>query len=165
MDPFFKDFDDSVDWASYYGFDHPLFEASPTSAAQMSKDISGSWNSSEDYSFARLEETYRSDDNGSWLPTGGNWYLIRSPTLTQRAPDINSLCGTSEETTTLYPGVSQMQRTNPPGESGQRLQLQKPRFEGDLYTAPWVRGESAERAGWCGFCSTWHKLKDSAFVS
>lgn len=40
---------------------------------------------------------------------------------------------------------------------------QGPRFQGDLYTAPWVRGEGAERSGWCRFCSIWFKLKDSAY--
>lgn len=53
-------------------------------------------------------------------------------------------------------------RTNPP-ENNHRLHKQNQRFEGDLYTAQWVRGEGAKREGWCGFCSTWHKLKDSAF--
>lgn len=43
------------------------------------------------------------------------------------------------------------------------LQKQAPRFEGDLYAAPYVKGEGVERAGWCGFCSSWHKLKDSAY--
>jgi hypothetical protein len=43
------------------------------------------------------------------------------------------------------------------------LQRQAPRFEGDLYTAPYIKGEGVERAGWCGFCSSWHKLKDSAY--
>lgn len=56
---------------------------------------------------------------------------------------------------------SPMQRSDPPGTPG--MQRQRPRFEGDLYTAPWVRGEGTERAGWCSFCSTWHRLKDSAF--
>ena len=56
-------------------------------------------------------------------------------------------------------------RTNPPIQSSMiaNVQRRNPRFEGDLYTALWVRGEGIERAGWCGFCSSWHKMKDSAY--
>lgn len=55
-------------------------------------------------------------------------------------------------------------RTDPPHtEYDRRLQSQKPRFQGDLYTASWVSGHGSDRTGWCGFCSTWHKMKDSAF--
>jgi hypothetical protein len=52
-------------------------------------------------------------------------------------------------------------RTVPPDTSG--LQRQDPRSEGDLYTAPFIKGEGVERMGWCSFCSSWHKLKDSAY--
>ena len=52
-------------------------------------------------------------------------------------------------------------RSDPPHMPG--LQKQTPRFEGDLYTASSIKGEGVERAGWCGFCCSWHKLKDSAF--
>ncbi|KAF7191209.1 Meiotic expression up-regulated protein 26 [Pseudocercospora fuligena] len=45
----------------------------------------------------------------------------------------------------------------------QRPRRQSPRFSGDRYTARWVRGEGIDRAGWCGVCSSWHKLKDSAY--
>ena len=55
-------------------------------------------------------------------------------------------------------------RIDPPYASEDRnIQQQKPRFEGDQYTAPFVRGQGIERAGWCSFCCTWHKMKDSAF--
>ncbi|KAF2207463.1 hypothetical protein CERZMDRAFT_119045 [Cercospora zeae-maydis SCOH1-5] len=40
---------------------------------------------------------------------------------------------------------------------------QSPRFVGDEYTARWVRGNGTDRAGWCRLCSSWHKLKDSAY--
>lgn len=43
------------------------------------------------------------------------------------------------------------------------LQPQRPRSDGDLYTAPYIKGEGVERMGWCAFCSSWHKLKDSAY--
>ena len=65
--------------------------------------------------------------------------------------------------TTWWPDV--FDRVPPcldPPDTG-NLQSQAPRFEGDLYTAPYIKGEGVERAGWCGFCSSWHKLKDSAY--
>ena len=39
------------------------------------------------------------------------------------------------------------------------------RFEGDLYTPRWVRGQGANREGWCGICKPgrWLVLKNSAF--
>lgn len=40
---------------------------------------------------------------------------------------------------------------------------QSPRFDGDEYAASWVRGSGVERDAWCGFCPTWHRLKDSAY--
>ncbi|KAK5173773.1 uncharacterized protein LTR77_002454 [Saxophila tyrrhenica] len=45
----------------------------------------------------------------------------------------------------------------------ERIQQQRARFDGDQYTAAWTRGQGTDRAGWCGFCSTWHKMKDSAY--
>ena len=42
----------------------------------------------------------------------------------------------------------------------QSLKPQSPRFDGDLYTSAWIRGEGTEREGWCGFCQmqvTQHK--------
>ena len=43
------------------------------------------------------------------------------------------------------------------------LRQQTPRSGGDLYTAQWTRGERADRAGFCGYCCSWFKLKDSAY--
>lgn len=40
---------------------------------------------------------------------------------------------------------------------------QSPRSESDLYTARWTVGEGKDRRGWCGYCSTYWKLKDSAY--
>ena len=64
----------------------------------------------------------------------------------------------------LFPSLPS--RANPPSthdDTGQLLQKQTPKFAGDLYTALWIRGEGTERAGWCGFCCKWYKLKDSAY--
>jgi len=40
---------------------------------------------------------------------------------------------------------------------------QPARFEGDLYTPTFVRGDGPTRAGWCAYCSSWLTLKDSAY--
>lgn len=40
---------------------------------------------------------------------------------------------------------------------------QSTRFEQDLYTPSWVRGHGNSRSGWCGYCTSWHTLKDSAY--
>lgn len=72
---------------------------------------------------------------------------------------------TPEELQVLFPSPP-LPRKEPPclcDANGQPLQKQNPRFEGDLYAALWIRGEGVSRAGWCGFCGTWHRLKDSAY--
>lgn len=40
---------------------------------------------------------------------------------------------------------------------------QELRFHGDLYTPKYVRGHGNKREGWCGICSRWLVLKNSAF--
>lgn len=42
---------------------------------------------------------------------------------------------------------------------------QEPRFEGDLYTPTWIRGEGNKREGWCGICKPgrWLVLKNSGY--
>ncbi|OXV07650.1 hypothetical protein Egran_04584 [Elaphomyces granulatus] len=42
---------------------------------------------------------------------------------------------------------------------------QEQRFENDLYTPKWVRGQGYKREGWCGICrpGRWLVLKNSAF--
>lgn len=65
----------------------------------------------------------------------------------------------------LFPSPS-LPRKDPPclyDDDGQPLQKQKPRFEGDIYTSLWVKGEGKERSAFCGFCASWHKLKDSSY--
>ncbi|CAK4033843.1 Hypothetical predicted protein [Lecanosticta acicola] len=37
------------------------------------------------------------------------------------------------------------------------------RSDDDEYTASWIRGDGNDRAGWCGICRSWHKLKNSAY--
>ncbi|KAH8889253.1 hypothetical protein GQ53DRAFT_652784 [Thozetella sp. PMI_491] len=42
---------------------------------------------------------------------------------------------------------------------------QNPRFDGDLYTAKWVRGNESKQEGWCGICKPgrWFLLKTAEF--
>ncbi|KAK4638536.1 Meiotic expression up-regulated protein 26 [Fulvia fulva] len=57
-------------------------------------------------------------------------------------------------------------RTDPPPQQTSDEAIprrQNPKFVNDQYTARWVRGDGTEREGWCGLCSSWHKLKDSAY--
>ena len=61
----------------------------------------------------------------------------------------------------LFPDLSLNHST--PLSHLSHIRRQSPRFEGDLYAALWVSGEGADRTGWCGYCSLWHKLKDSAY--
>lgn len=66
------------------------------------------------------------------------------------------------------PNIMEAKRTDPPlfpSSDGTMPRQQSPRFLGDEYAASWVRGSGVERTGWCGFCPTWHRLKDSAYVT
>ena len=69
---------------------------------------------------------------------------------------------------TAPPTQTQQQTNAPPSydhpsSSPLHPRHQPPRFTGDLYTPPYVRGDGATRAGWCTLCSSWHTLKDSAY--
>lgn len=79
------------------------------------------------------------------------------------APRDKSESGASIPSVGLFqaPLTSRNDPLASPGEP--KCQRQQPRFEHDLYTAQWIRGQGTERAGWCGFCSSFHKMKDSAF--
>lgn len=64
--------------------------------------------------------------------------------------------------------LMEVKRVDPPmlpSADGTMPRPQSPRFVGDEYAAPWVRGSGVERTGWCGFCPTWHRLKDSQYVN
>ncbi|KAI7183931.1 hypothetical protein D0869_03173 [Hortaea werneckii] len=61
----------------------------------------------------------------------------------------------------LPPRMSNAAPTSP--EYDCTLHEQPPRSANDLYTAQWVRGERTTRAGWCGYCCIWYRLKDSAY--
>ncbi|KAK0935720.1 hypothetical protein LTR29_012722 [Friedmanniomyces endolithicus] len=67
----------------------------------------------------------------------------------------------SVSVSSLFPDLSSNRST--PLVHLPHTRSQSPRFEGDLYAALWVSGEGADRTGWCGYCSSWHKLKDSAY--
>lgn len=111
---------------------------------------------------------------------------LTTPSRTAHLPPLDTSSTSTLSPSTFCPAEHSPERTTPTEEDvdGQTIRVQQPRFEADLYTARWVRGEGTGRAGthpdivharrryrtnastgWCGFCSTWHKLKDSAFVS
>lgn len=92
--------------------------------------------------------------------------ITNRPCTYARSTAADQLSVAPETLRALFPSPS-LPRTEPTrlyDDNGQLLfQQQQPRFEGDLYAALWVRGEGVSREGWCGFCSTWHRLKDSAY--
>ncbi|KAF2486623.1 hypothetical protein BDY17DRAFT_321400 [Neohortaea acidophila] len=90
---------------------------------------------------------------------------LTTPSRTAHLPPLDTSSTSTLSPSTFCPAEHSPERTTPTEEDvdGQTIRVQQPRFEADLYTARWVRGEGTGRAGWCGFCSTWHKLKDSAF--
>lgn len=50
-----------------------------------------------------------------------------------------------------------------PSDDGIQAEKQSPRFPGDLYWPPWIRGpEDSVQEGWCGTCARWLAL-DGAF--
>ncbi|EME49032.1 hypothetical protein DOTSEDRAFT_67915 [Dothistroma septosporum NZE10] len=62
--------------------------------------------------------------------------------------------------------LGSMKRTDPPlrqTTTGIMPHRQNPKSASDEYTARWIKGNGTDRAGWCGLCSSWHKLKDSAY--
>ncbi|KXL49064.1 hypothetical protein M433DRAFT_142458 [Acidomyces richmondensis BFW] len=65
----------------------------------------------------------------------------------------------------LFPPLPSERSGPPPVETNtqQLLKTQDSRFDGDLYTANWVRGDGANREGWCCYCSEWYQLRDSAY--
>lgn len=101
--------------------------------------------------------------------TSGLCDTLSFPTLPSLLPSGFSASSESpmvEDCTALHGLFQQLPPTRSAplyAEYDPTLHQQDPRFDGDLYTASWVRGEGAERAGWCGYCSSWLKLKDSAY--
>ena len=61
----------------------------------------------------------------------------------------------------LFAGLTET-RSNPP-VNNDVLRRQKLRFDDDLYTPEWTRGQGSVREGWCTYCSSWWRLKDSAY--
>jgi len=70
----------------------------------------------------------------------------------------------------LFGSLSEEQSSPPeedmnPSNPDMRPREQDLRFEGDLYTPRWVRGNGNKREGWCGICKPgrWLVLKNSAY--
>lgn len=110
-------------------------------------------------------ELMRIPQNGAITPLAGLGISTDS-CCTHPCDTADHPSATPENLQALFPSPT-LPRIAPPclydNNVSPPLQKQNPRFEGDLYAALWVRGEGASRAGWCGFCASWHKLKDSAY--
>lgn len=54
---------------------------------------------------------------------------------------------------------------NPPKAFNEMEQPQRKakRSVDDLYTPQWVRNRGTQREGWCGWCQSWHTLRDSTY--
>lgn len=147
------------DW-SCYAHD----SATPTSGAFEA--FEGGWNTGIGRNTGVIEPRNAHDGGEAWQQAHGRVQHGSFSTSTHQASLQRGSSITSPTTVTeTFPDLSTTYRTDPAPSCGLKVHRQKPRFAGDLYTALWVRGEGTERAGWCGFCSTWHKLKDSAYVS
>ncbi|KAI7000134.1 hypothetical protein KC360_g738 [Hortaea werneckii] len=94
------------------------------------------------------------------VPKQSSWPTARSPPLTTRPaiPEQELLRKLFDK---LPPRKSSAAPNSP--QYGCTLHEQPTRSPNDLYTAQWVRGERTTRAGWCGYCCTWYRLKDSAY--
>jgi hypothetical protein len=68
--------------------------------------------------------------------------------------------GITADSAELFPPLPV--RFTPPEEPN-LAQQKLPRFSGDLYTARYVVGKGIDREGWCGYCCSWYRLKDSAY--
>ncbi|GAB1726609.1 hypothetical protein NU195Hw_g8302t1 [Hortaea werneckii] len=93
-------------------------------------------------------------------PKQSSWPLAQPPSLLTR-PAIQEQELLSKLFNKLPPRMSNVAPNSPDYDS--TLHEQPPRSPNDLYTAQWVRGERTTRAGWCGYCCTWYRLKDSAY--
>ncbi|RMZ11759.1 hypothetical protein D0864_00907 [Hortaea werneckii] len=93
-------------------------------------------------------------------PKQSSWPLAQSLSLSTR-PAIQEQELLSKLFDKLPPRMSNVAPNSPEYDS--TLHEQSPRSPNDLYTAQWVRGERTTRAGWCGYCCTWYRLKDSAY--
>lgn len=74
------------------------------------------------------------------VPAHGNY---TEPIATSRYDDVKIVRdeGAPQTATSLLPDPMAKQNM--------------PRFNGDEYTAKWVKGEGIDRAGWCSICSDW----------
>lgn len=147
------------DW-TYYAHN----SATPTSGAFEA--FEGGWSSDMGRTTGAIEPRNTDDGGQVWQEAHVRVQEGSFSTSTYQASLQRESSITSHTTVTeAFPDLSTTYKTDPAPLCGLEVHRQKPRFAGDLYTALWVRGEGTERAGWCGFCSTWHKLKDSAYVS
>lgn len=148
------------DWTS----DYTYYAENPTRrSSEGFRDFDGGWSTAISHSTGGNDMRYAREGDQPLPQACKTEEDTSSSTLAHQGFQQHAPSNMFTLATIIFPDLSTLHRTDP-SYSGQKLQRQKPRFEGDMYTALWVQGEGTERAGWCGFCSTWHKLKDSAFV-
>lgn len=72
-----------------------------------------------------------------------------TPSRTAHLPPLDTSSTSVLSPSTFCPAEHSPERTTPTEEDvdGQTIRVQQPRFEADLYTARWVRGEGTCRAG------------------
>ena len=151
---------------------------------ESSIDWEETWNDPESYDWdAILDTTGSLDDGETTRDHGGIFHQDYLNFLVPQHSGIGIMTGSTEIDTSPLGGSSEPEggqaerrsitalfesttwpRSDPPhSRYDSKIHRQAPRFGDDLYTAQWIRGEGTERAGWCGICSTFHKMKDSAF--
>lgn len=111
----------------------------------------------DDWDAAKLQDAQRTTSSTAGIP---NNQSISQTHTTKPPRDTNESCPNECQFMTALKDP-----TDPPSAERASLHKQDARWESDLYTARWIRGDGTDRAGWCAFCSTWYKLKDSAYVS
>ena len=155
----------NFDWTESYRFQDTLPSTYESDYYGMPDppDFVGRWNTASDYVAATGNASYPSDDGAAWqnrldevdVPST---VMYEETHRRSRSMEWAQLAG-------AFPNLSEVRRSEPTASPEDQLQRQGPRFEGDLYTALWVKGEGTERAGWCGYCPTWHRLNVSNYVS
>jgi hypothetical protein len=119
-----------------------------------------------------------SHSNSAYMPSYVDHHEV-PPHMMQNSYCIPSQCRTDHHTShygdcvdrpDLYSSIKEEHTPPPPEDMNPENPDMKPheqdvRFDGDMYTPRWVRGQGNKREGWCGICKPgrWLVLKNSAF--
>lgn len=119
-------------------------------------EVDENWVTDATHNPRNASATYDGHSHQPWQHTPGTEHSGSRSVWSSQNPQADMI-------TAVFPDATRLHKSDPPQTHD--VERRKPRCEGDLYTALWIQGKGVERAGWCGYCFTWHKLKDSAFVS